>query len=180
MFGFRRRRDGPDPVATLHAEVVAASRRPELYREGGLPDTMEGRFEALVLHAMVVMRRLRRLPPPAADVAQDLVDALFAHLEVALREMGVGDFGVPKRMKKLAGAFFDRTARYDPLLAAGDVDGLAAELGGRLGQEPATVRAVAALVLASEERLAGADLPAILAGPPFASILGPQPAGADR
>lgn len=170
MFGFKRRQDGPDPVETLHTYVVEASRRPELYVAGGLPDTMEGRFEALTLHAMVVLRRLRQLPEPAGDVAQEFTDSLFAHLEVALREMGVGDFGVPKRMKKLAGAFFDRTAKYDPLLAASDVDGLAAELADRLAVEPASVRPVAKLAFASEKRLAGADLASILAGPPFASV----------
>ncbi|WP_171217664.1 ubiquinol-cytochrome C chaperone family protein [Enterovirga aerilata] len=180
MFGFRRKNSGRELVEGLHARVVEASRRPELYVEAGLPDTMEGRFEALTLHALLVLRRLRQLPPPADDVAQELVDAVFAHLEIALREMGIGDFGVPKRMKKLAQAFFDRTAKYDALIASGDAGGLAAEMAGRLGAEPARLRPFADLVLASEARLAVADLDAILAGPPFASASPAAAAEASR
>jgi cytochrome b pre-mRNA-processing protein 3 len=134
-----------------------------------LPDTVEGRFEALDAPRLVVLRRLRQLPPPADDVAQELMDAIFAHLEIALREMGIGDFGVPKRMKKLAEAFFDRTSTYDSLISAGDVDGLAAAIGGRLALDGAVLRNFAGLILASEAQLAGANLEAILAGPPFAS-----------
>ncbi len=170
MFGFKRSKSGRDLVLALHAQVVEASRQPELYGESGLPDTMEGRFEALVLHVLVVLRRLRQLPPPADDVAQEFVDAVFAHLEIALREMGIGDFGVPKRMKKLAGAFFDRTSKYDGLIAARDVAGLAAELAGRLACDPAPLRRFAAMVIASEEKLAGVDLDGIVRSPPFASI----------
>jgi cytochrome b pre-mRNA-processing protein 3 len=170
MFGFKRSNRGRDLVLALHAQVVEASRQPELYGESGLPDTMEGRFEALVLHVLVVLRRLRQLPPPAGDAAQEFVDAVFAHLEIALREMGIGDFGVPKRMKKLAGAFFDRTSKYDPLIAARDVDGLAGEVAERLACDPAPLRRFAAMVIASEERLAGVDLAEMMRGVPFASL----------
>ena len=170
MFGFKRQTRGQDLVLALHAHVVEASRQPELYGEGGLPDTMEGRFEALVLHVLVVLRRLRQLPAPADDVAQEFVDAVFAHLEIALREMGIGDFGVPKRMKKLASAFFDRTSKYDPLIASRDVEGLAAEVAARLGGEPGPLRRFAATVIASDGRLVGLDLEGILRGPSFARI----------
>jgi cytochrome b pre-mRNA-processing protein 3 len=170
MFGFKRKNKGRELVEALHAHVVAASRRTELYVDGGLPDTIEGRFEALTLHALVVLRRLRQLPPPAEDVAQELVDALFAHLEIALREMGIGDFGVPKRMKKLAGAFFDRTSKYDALIEVRDVEGLAAEIAERLVLDATPLRRFAALVIASEERLAQSDLDGILSGSAFAGV----------
>jgi cytochrome b pre-mRNA-processing protein 3 len=170
MFRFKRKTSGEDLVLRLHSTIVEASRRPSLYGDGGIPDTMEGRFEALVLHALVVLRRLRQLPHPADDVAQELVDALFAHLEIALREMGIGDFGVPKRMKKLAGAFFDRTAKYDPLIAAGDRSGLAAEIGERLALEPVRFEAFAGLILASEAKFSGATLEDLFAGPAFVEI----------
>jgi len=169
MFGFKRKRDsGRELIERLHAHVVEASRRPELYLEGGLPDTMEGRFEALTLHALVVLRRLRELPPPADDVAQELVDALFAHLEIALREMGIGDFGVPKRMKKLASAFFDRTSKYDPLIEAKDGTALAAELADRLGLASPRFQPFADHLLVSEAKIAGLTLDEILAGRAFA------------
>jgi cytochrome b pre-mRNA-processing protein 3 len=170
MFGFKKSSRGRDLVLALHSHVVEASRRPEHYGEGGLPDSMEGRFEALVLHVLVVLRRLRQLPAPADDVAQELVDAVFAHLEIALREMGIGDFGVPKRMKKLAGAFYDRTSTYDGLIAARDVEGLAAEIGARLSCDPGSLRGFAAELIASEDRLAAFDLDRILTEPPFVGL----------
>jgi cytochrome b pre-mRNA-processing protein 3 len=167
MLGFRRRQSGRDLVGTLHERVVDASREPPLYEEGGLPDTTEGRFESLTLHALLALRRLRQLPPPADDVAQELVDLLFAHLEIALREMGVGDFGVPKRMKKLAGAFYDRTHRYDALLDAKDAAGLAAEIATRLEADPEGLIPVARHLLRVDAALRGASLDTLLTGDSF-------------
>lgn len=162
MFRSKHKRSGRELIDALHMRIVEASRRPESYGPGLWPDTTEGRFESLTVHALLVLRRLRDLPPPADDVAQDLIDAVFAHLEIALREMGIGDFGVPKRMKKLAQAFYDRTARYDLLLDRADEEGLAAELGTRLETEPATLMPLARLILHRQASLSGADLDAIL------------------
>lgn len=165
MFGLLRKRPGPDPVIGFHERIVAASRRPVLYGQGGFPDTTEGRFEALVLHVLAVLRRLRDLPPPAGDVAQDLVDAVFAHLEVALRELGVGDFGVPKRMKKLGQAFYDRTAKYDPVLDGKDPAALASMISDRLGGDAGLYREAALSILVLEAALSGADLDAVMREP---------------
>lgn len=169
MFGFRQRRARRDGlIHRLHDAVVEASRTPALYGPDGLPDTVDGRFEALVLHALLVLRRLRALPAPAADVAQDLVDALFAHLEIALRESGIGDFGVPKRMKKIGQGFYDRIDKYEPALAAG-APALAAAIAGRVPVPPEAAARIAAYCLETEALLAEADLDRILAGPPFPS-----------
>ncbi|WP_245512900.1 ubiquinol-cytochrome C chaperone family protein [Enterovirga rhinocerotis] len=149
-------------VDRFHAAVVDASRDPRLFGDGGFPDTIEGRFESLVLHVMLVLRRLRNLPAPAGDMAQDLVDTVFAHLEIALRESGVGDMGVPKRMKKLGRAFYDRTAKYEAALEARDPASLAAELAKRLGGEAATYAGLAEYCLASETTLASRDLDGLL------------------
>jgi cytochrome b pre-mRNA-processing protein 3 len=169
MFGFRRKDKGSAALDALHHRVVEQSREPALYGPEGLPDTVEGRFEALSLHALRVLRRLRALPAPADDVAQELVDRVFAHLEIALRELGIGDFGVPKRMKKIAGAFYDRTRLYDPLLDAGDAAGLAAEIAGHLEVEAARLVPFARYALAGEQELAGCDLATLLSAPRFAS-----------
>lgn len=163
MFGFRKRAAARmEMIERLHGAVVAASRAPHLYGSETLPDTVEGRFESLVLHALLVLRRLRALPSPAADVAQDFIDSVFAYLEIAMRESGVGDMGVSKRMKKLARAYYDRTLRYEAALNARDPDALAAELARRVGV-PATrfgsfIRHLGAL----ETRLAAADLDGVL------------------
>lgn len=169
MFGFWRRRSG-NAIGEMHARIVAASRDATLYGPGGLPDTVEGRFESLTLHVLLVLRRLRQLPDPANDAAQELVDAVFAHLEIALRETGVGDFGVPKRMKKLARAFYDRTSHYDPVLDRADSNALAGEIATRLPDvEVDGLRRASRALLARERVLAEADFGVILAGPPFAA-----------
>ena len=169
MFGLFRRRGSEDVVARLHDAVVERSRDPAFYGDDALPDTVEGRFESLALHALLVLRRLRQLPDPAADVGQDFVDRVFAHLEIALRELGVGDFGVPKRMKKIAGAFYDRTRLYDPLLDARDAEALAKEVAFHLGLEPDRLGSLASYAVASEAVLSELDLDAILEGPRFAA-----------
>ena len=176
------RRDDPrtEAIDTLYGRVNEASRAPALYEALGVPDTVEGRFEALCLHAILVLRRLGRLPPPAAEVAQDLVNAVFLHLDASLRESGIGDMGVPKRMKKLGRAFYGRASHYDAALDAGDERALAAALARNvLGADaPEAGVPLARYVSASDAELARLDLDAVLgAGPRFAA---PDAFGAGR
>jgi cytochrome b pre-mRNA-processing protein 3 len=162
-------------VEVLHVRIGEAAREPVLYLRLGVPDTAEGRFECLALHLVLVLRHLRRLPPPAGDVAQDLVDAFFRQLDASLREMGVGDMGVPKRMKRLAQAFFGRAAAYDRALDSSDVDQLGSVLAWHLGRSEPLSR-LARYALDCEARLAGASLDELLReGPGFAA-----PAASDR
>ncbi|MEA1832430.1 ubiquinol-cytochrome C chaperone family protein [Methylobacterium durans] len=167
---FRRADDRRATIRQLHARINEASRQAGLYTRLGVPDTVEGRFECLSLHVILVLRRLNRLPPPAADVAQDLVNSVFLQLDASLRELGVGDFGVPKRMKKLGAAFYGRAEGYDAALDADDRAALMAALArnvlGRDGPEAAA--GLAAYVAAAADGLSRADLDTILAaGPPF-------------
>jgi cytochrome b pre-mRNA-processing protein 3 len=163
------RRDPRRPVIeTLYGRIAATARQPGLYLALGVPDTLEGRFGSLVLHAVVVLRRLRRLPPPADEVAQDLVDALFRELDRSLRELGVGDFGVPKRMRTLAQAFHARAERYDSRLEAADEAALAEALGADLNDGRVPLPALARYAIAAETELAGLDLDRLLRdGPRF-------------
>ena len=178
MFGFLRPNPRKAVIDRLHAAIVEASRRPALYEPGGFPDTFEGRFEALSLHVLLVLRRLRGLPEPAGEVAQELVDSVFAHLEAAMRETGVGDMGVPKKMKKLGRAFYDRMAKYEDALDRRDADALAAELGRRLERQPSDIAALAAHLLAAGDALTGQGLDALLAAPAFPDApLPPSPEG---
>lgn len=101
----------------VYGDIVAAARLPELYAAMGAPDTLMGRFGALALHVALVLRRLRALPPPADRLAQDLVDRFFADLDSALREIGIGDVSVPKKVRALGEAFYGRAAAYDAALA---------------------------------------------------------------
>lgn len=171
MFAFRRRRAArQELIDRFHGAVVEASRAPYLYGPGGLPDTVDGRFEWLTLHVMLVLRRLRALPAPAGEVAQELVDSVFAHLEIALRESGIGDFGVPKRMKKIGQGFYDRASHYEAAWAAGS-GMLAAEAAKRVGEESAALGGVEPYLAEAERGLASCDLDRLLAGPPFPSGL---------
>lgn len=108
-------------VERLYFQIVAAARRPVFFLPPyGAADTIEGRFEILTIHAFLVLRRLSALPAPAPDLAQDLTNRIFAGFDAALRESGVGDLTVPKRMKKLAGDFGGRNAAYARALDAGE------------------------------------------------------------
>ena len=113
-------------VERLHTAVMLAARHPLLYVEGGVPDTLEGRFDCLTLHIVLVLRRLKALPPPDHDLAQDLagdlVDRLFAGFDQALREIGVGDVTIPKRMKTMASAFAGRAKAYEQAFLGGSQD----------------------------------------------------------
>ena len=115
LFGWFRAAANRKTIGRLNDEVVAAVRRPAFY-ESGVPDTFNGRFEVLVLHTTLVVRRMRSLEAPGSAVAQDLIDAVFRNLDPAMRELGVGDMAVPKRMKKLAEAFLGRSIAYDAAL----------------------------------------------------------------
>ena len=165
---FRREDSRERAIRALHSRVNAGARVPALYLDLGVPDTVEGRFEALCLHVVLVLRHLRRLPAPAADIAQDLVNSVFEQLDSSLRELGVGDMGVSKRMKKLAQAFYGRAAAYDAALDASDADALAASLARNVlaRDEPEAARGLAAYVGAADAGLAATDLDALMAEGP--------------
>lgn len=128
MFGSFRKKRPPDPMLQLLDRVIVASRVPSLYLAAGVPDTFEGRFESLTLHAFLAMNRLRQLPEPAGEAAQDFIDHVFAHLDLALRQAGISDVAVPKRMKKLAQGFYGRVEAYDAALISGENPALAQAL----------------------------------------------------
>ncbi|MEJ1936978.1 ubiquinol-cytochrome C chaperone family protein [Nostoc sp. NIES-2111] len=94
IFGLFRGRDRNLAIVDgLYAAVAEASRNPALYRDLGVPDTIDGRFDSLVLHAFLVMRRLRELPAPADELAQDLVNAIFPS---SMRRCGNSGWGISR------------------------------------------------------------------------------------
>ncbi|MCA0423026.1 MAG: ubiquinol-cytochrome C chaperone [Proteobacteria bacterium] len=120
IFPFFSRRKREKAIEPLYGAMMAAALDPVLYARHGVPDTFEGRFEAVTLVAALVLRRLKALPPPAADVAQDLVDRTFDGLDSAMRAVGISDVGVPKRMKKFAQGFYGRLDAYTLALETSD------------------------------------------------------------
>ncbi|MBO6719403.1 MAG: ubiquinol-cytochrome C chaperone [Rhizobiaceae bacterium] len=115
-------------VDALYEQIVAAARQPAPYADWAVPDTPLGRFELLSLVMILVLRRLKGEPGAASDVAQDLVDTFFRDMDHSIRELGVGDVGVPKRMKKLSRMFYGRAQSYGSALDARDEGALKAAL----------------------------------------------------
>jgi cytochrome b pre-mRNA-processing protein 3 len=104
-------------AAGLYATITAQARQPAFYTSAGVPDSIDGRFEMLALHSYLVLRRLRGAGAEFGRLSQALVDALFADLDASLREMGAGDLGVGKRVKRMATGFYGRIAAYDRAMA---------------------------------------------------------------
>lgn len=158
---------GNDPVAALYGHIVAQARQPGFYTACAVPDTVQGRFEMIALHAFLVMRRLKTGGAPGR-LAQDLFDLMFGDMDRNLRELGTGDLGVAKRIKKLAKAFYGRIAAYE--------DGLTGAVAGRLEEAlarnayeevaapPAAVAALAAYLRQADAAMAGQPLDDLAAG----------------
>jgi cytochrome b pre-mRNA-processing protein 3 len=162
-FGFLRRSANRKLIDRLHGEIVAAARDPVLFTDYGIEDTFEGRFDSVTLHATLVLRRLRLLPAPAPEIAQELTDALFRHFDIALREMGVGDVSIPKRMKTLAEAFLGRSKAYDEALRQ-DGAAIEAALSRNIYASRRGARRLARYVEAIDAALAAAPLHDFLTG----------------
>ncbi len=126
--GFARRANTA-VIDRIYGEIVAAARRPAFYAEMGVPDTPLGRFEMLSLHVFLLFRRVKQGRNAALDaVVQEVTDEFFKDVDHSLRELGIGDMGVPKRMKKLARMFYGRCHAYGEALDAGDATALQAAL----------------------------------------------------
>ena len=125
---WRARRASKFVIEHIRGEIVAAARRPTLYDALEAPDRFDGRFELLTLHAGLVLRRLVALGGLGDEIAQELVNSVFLHLDDTLREMTISDIGVSKRLKTMASAFYGRNAAYAAALDAGSRGELAAAL----------------------------------------------------
>ena len=104
----------------LYIRVVRQSRKPVFYEEYSVADTIDGRFDMIILHVFLVLRRLKIEGKSTESLGQALFDAMFTTMDSSLREMGVGDLSVGKRIKKMATAFYGRVEAYDAPLIAGD------------------------------------------------------------
>ena len=112
---FRPEPQNPEAWA-LYDAVVAQARSPALYSRYGVPDSLDGRYEAIVLHLVLLLRRLKGDFPEGLELAEALQEAFFEDMDRSLREMGAGDLGVGKRVKRMAEGFLGRLAAYDEAL----------------------------------------------------------------
>jgi len=148
-----------DTTHDLYDTIVAQARQPVLYTDLAVPDSLDGRFDLVVLHAILVLRRLRRGGDAGAAAAQAVFDIMFADFDRSLREIGVGDLSVGKKIKQMAQAFYGRAQSYGAALDSGEAAALAdvlrRNLYGTTQPTEAVVEAAAAYVLAQEDHLAG-------------------------
>jgi cytochrome b pre-mRNA-processing protein 3 len=154
LFGSRRHERAG---FALYTSSVGAARENLYFERLGVPDTLDGRFDLVGLFTALLIRRLRNQAPPGPALAQAVFDAMFADMDFNLREMGVGDIGVGKRMRDMWEAFHGRAMAYETALAAGDAAALEVALGRNVWRGTAPergARSLAQAVLAQDRALA--------------------------
>jgi cytochrome b pre-mRNA-processing protein 3 len=129
IFGlFDKRNHNRTIVDRQYAALSATARVPAFYADLDVPDTVMGRFEMLSLVMILFFRRTRSSETSGQEIAQEIVDAFFQDIDYSIRELGIGDNSVPKRMKKLAGMFYGRLESYSAAMDNNDRDALATAL----------------------------------------------------
>lgn len=130
-----RSRADEQVAANLYASIVAQARQPALYSDFEVPDTVDGRFEMVVFHLVLLFHRLQAEDTPGQAIAQRVFDVFAIDMDTSLREMGVGDLGVPKRMKDVGRSFYGRLETYGKAIAESDRDSLTDALQRNLAPE---------------------------------------------
>ena len=159
---FQRLRFREDPrgnIRRLYGAIVAQARAPEFYTDYGVPDTIEGRYDMVVLHVYLVFRRLAEAGEAARARGQEMFDLFIEDMDASMRELGVGDLSVPRKMRAMAEGYYGRAGVYDAALLDAADDKLAAALLRNVyagnGNAKAGARRLARYVRHAEKRLAG-------------------------
>ena len=172
----KRRRGERDRALALYIASVEQARRPGFYTGCGVADSLDGRFDLIVLHVFLVVRALRPLGPEGKRLSDLMFKIMMDDMDMNLREMGVGDLSVGKRVKTMARAFYGRAAAYDSAFdaereaAEGDAGeaGLEAALGrnvyGAHELEASEIALLLRYVRGAEAELAGQPGEALLSG----------------
>ncbi|MBL8805940.1 MAG: ubiquinol-cytochrome C chaperone [Rhodospirillales bacterium] len=165
---------GRDPfdagAQRLYVALVGQARHPALYSKLGVPDSLDGRFDSIALHVFLVLNRLKREDDArAAAIAQLVVDAFVEDMDRSVRELGVGDMGVSRRVKQMAQALYGRAAVYEAAAAAEGDEGLCQALARNLyataaGVDSQVLAAMAGYVRAAVAALASQPLAALVDG----------------
>ena len=111
MFNFLKKNDSH---YSIYAKFASLSRNENLYIKFKVPDTIDGRYEMLMVNIILIIRRLKKEKDD--NLSQLVLDLMFSDIDQALRESGVGDLSVPKRMKKIGEAFYGRISSLDKIL----------------------------------------------------------------
>lgn len=166
IFGLFRRRPREGEYKT-YDEIVAQARQPVFYTDYRVPDTLDGRFDLIVAHAVVLFQRLAGENKTVSEFSQNVFDLFFHDMDASLREMGVTDTRVPKKVKAMGEAFYGRADAYAPCLSNDDIDGLSQALSRNIytdAPEPVAERALAHYMLAAAKALAAQDTAELMTG----------------
>jgi len=116
---FFRKSTFSEAAVAAYERAVEQGRNPCFYRDLGVPDSVDGRFDLISIHVFLTMRRLRREGEPAEALGQDLSEIFFADMDVNLRELGASDIGVGRRVKRMIEGFYGRVTAYEGALESG-------------------------------------------------------------
>jgi len=160
------RNDPQAKIRFLYGAIVAQARMPAFYNRYGVPDTVEGRFDMVLLHVYLVWRRLSKAGVPEREAAQATFDLFFQDMDESMRELGVGDLSVPRKVRAMGEAFYGRAGVYDAALADPQDEQLVAALKRNVfnDAENTEVKSLARYVRAADRALAAQDASAIARG----------------
>lgn len=162
---FRKSTD-TKPVYAIYNAIVAQSRQPRFYADWQVPDTVTGRFDMISLHMALLFRRLRGENGKHKNFSQAVFDVFFKDMDRSLREMGVTDLGVPKKIQKMGNIFFGLLAAMSEAMDRKDMAALQAVLSRNIfdGATGPHVEALAGYLMAEDAALASQPVDAIAAG----------------
>lgn len=167
MFGWLTKKGkNLNSAYALYTALVTQARQPAFYLQGGVADTKEGRFDLILVHAFMLFRRLKG-SPAQKELAQQVFDVMFADLDQSMREMGIGDVGILKRIRKMSESYHGRIVAYEEGVQTGD-DSLASALDRNLFADtqatPEQLSAMTSYVFTALDHLSTLDDDALLRG----------------
>ncbi len=166
---FKNRKARKDAAAGLFESALAQARSPVFYERLGVADSIDGRFDLIILHVYLIQQRLGALGPQGRKLSQALFDKMFVTMDFTLREIGVGDLGVPKHMKRMMKAFNGRAHSYHDALAARNTAALELAVARNIfrmqGEAmPAGCEAIASYIFAANDLMASYTIEDFMSG----------------
>lgn len=168
-----RRQTQERHAQSLYALAVEQARQPDFYVQLGVPDRIDARFELYTLHVLLLFVRIKADGERGAELAQKMFDAYVSALDNVLRELGVGDVSVGKKMRKLGEALYGRMSAYEQALREGDQAGFQASIARNVfeSEDPADGAELTRYALESHERLGRQSTSAVEKAPDWAMIV---------
>ncbi|MBX9616546.1 MAG: ubiquinol-cytochrome C chaperone [Caulobacteraceae bacterium] len=171
-----RSRTAERPGLALYAQAVEQARRPDFYTTLGVSDEIDARFELYTLHVLLLILRLKDEPGAAAvrgaEAGQDLFDVYVSALDNALRELGVHDVTIAKKMRKLGEALYGRMTAYEGPIRSGDAGPLSTGLARNVyeSDDPGRAAALTAYALSARAGLETQPLETVLTRPQWPEV----------